>query len=44
RDRDAMNALWSAWLPAGGAPARACVEANMADPRLLVEIMVSACK
>ncbi len=44
RDRDAMNDVWSAWLPAGGAPVRACVEANMADPRLLVEIMVTACK
>ncbi len=44
RDRDAMNAVWSAWLPEGGAPARACVEASMADPRLLVEIMVTACK
>ena len=44
RDRDAMNEIWSAWLPSGGAPARACVEANMADPRVLVEIMVTACK
>ena len=44
RDRDAMNKVWSAWLPEGGAPARACVEASMADPRLLVEIMVTACK
>lgn len=44
RDRDAMNTLWSAWLPEGGAPARACVQANMADPRHLVEIMVTACK
>ncbi|MEJ1975222.1 MAG: RidA family protein [Acetobacteraceae bacterium] len=44
RDRDAMNGVWSAWLPEGGAPARACVQANMADPRLLVEIMVTACK
>jgi enamine deaminase RidA (YjgF/YER057c/UK114 family) len=44
RDRDAMNEIWSAWLPAGGAPARACVEANMADPRVLVEIMITACK
>ncbi len=44
RDRDAMNKVWTAWLPEGGAPARACVEANMADPRLLVEIMVTACK
>lgn len=44
RDRDAMNAVWSAWLPQGGAPARACVQAQMADPRHLVEIMVTACK
>ena len=44
RDRDAMNAVWSAWLPTGGAPARACVQANMADPRHLVEIMVTVCK
>jgi len=44
RDREAMNAVWSAWLPEGGAPARACVEAHMADPRHLVEIMVTTCK
>ncbi|MDE2200900.1 MAG: RidA family protein [Rhodospirillales bacterium] len=44
RDRDAMNALWTAWLPKDCAPARACVEANMADPRILVEIMVTTCK
>lgn len=44
RDRDAMNSVWSAWLPEGGAPARACVQANMADPRHLVEIMVTATK
>ena len=44
RDRDAMNTVWSAWLPEGGAPARACVQANMADPRHLVEIMVTTCK
>ncbi len=44
RDRDAMNEVWSAWLPEDGAPARACVEAGMADARHLVEIMVTACK
>jgi enamine deaminase RidA (YjgF/YER057c/UK114 family) len=43
-DRPALNALWTAWLPEGGAPARACVQAELADPRLLVEIMVTACK
>lgn len=44
RDREAMNEVWSAWLPEGGAPARACVQAHMADPRHLVEIMVTTCK
>jgi len=44
RDREAMNGVWSAWLPPGGAPARACVQAHMADPRHLVEIMVTVCK
>ena len=43
-DRPAMNALWTAWLPAGGAPARACVQADMADPKHLVEIMITACR
>jgi enamine deaminase RidA (YjgF/YER057c/UK114 family) len=43
-DREAMNAVWSVWLPEGGAPARACVEAVLADPRYLVEIMVTACR
>jgi enamine deaminase RidA (YjgF/YER057c/UK114 family) len=43
-DRAAMNAVWSAWLPEGGAPARACVQAVMADPQYLVEIMVTACR
>ena len=43
-DRPAMNEVWSAWLPNGGAPARACVQAEMADPRVLVEIMITACK
>lgn len=44
RDREAMNKLWSAWLPKDGAPARACVQAHMADARHLVEIMVTTCK
>ena len=43
-DRPAMNELWSAWLPEGMAPVRACVQAELADPKLLVEIMVTACK
>lgn len=44
RDREAMNEIWTTWLPSGGAPVRACVQADLADPRLLVEIMVTACK
>lgn len=43
-DREALNAAWSAWLPAGQAPARALVQAELADPRWRVEIMVTACK
>jgi enamine deaminase RidA (YjgF/YER057c/UK114 family) len=43
-DRAAMNAVWEAWLPAGGAPARACVQAVLADPGYLVEIMITACR
>jgi len=42
--RDALNEVWTAWLPAGGAPARACVQAELAYPQLLVEIMITACK
>ena len=44
REREAMNEVWIAWLPPEGAPARACVQAYMADPRVLVEIMITACK
>jgi enamine deaminase RidA (YjgF/YER057c/UK114 family) len=43
-DRAALNAVWSAWLPEGQAPARAVVQAELADPNWLVEIMVTACK
>ncbi|WP_108652765.1 RidA family protein [Dongshaea marina] len=37
-----MNAVWDNWVPEGHAPARACVEASMARPELLVEISVVA--
>jgi enamine deaminase RidA (YjgF/YER057c/UK114 family) len=43
-DRDAMNEIWTAWLPKASAPARACVQAELANPSILVEIMVTACK
>ena len=45
RHRDAMNEAWIAWV--GGeanAPVRACVEAKLVDPRMLVEIAVVAVK
>jgi enamine deaminase RidA (YjgF/YER057c/UK114 family) len=37
-----MNDVWNSWVPDGHAPARACVEAHMARPALLVEICVTA--
>jgi len=43
-DREAMNVLWTAWLPEGMAPARACVQAEMASPKVLVEIMLITTK
>jgi enamine deaminase RidA (YjgF/YER057c/UK114 family) len=42
KDFAAMNAVWDAWVAQGHAPARACVEARMARPELLVEISVIA--
>ena len=43
-DRPVLNEVWSAWLPEGQAPARALVQAVLADPKWRVEIMVTACK
>ena len=37
-----MNEIWNSWVPTGHAPARACVEAHMARPALLVEISIIA--
>ena len=37
-----MNEVWEQWVPQGCAPARACVEARMARPELLVEVSVVA--
>jgi enamine deaminase RidA (YjgF/YER057c/UK114 family) len=37
-----MNEVWDNWVPAGHAPARACVEARMARDVLLVEISIIA--
>jgi enamine deaminase RidA (YjgF/YER057c/UK114 family) len=34
----AVNEIWDAWVPAGEAPARACVESKLAFPQYSVEI------
>ena len=44
RNRAPMNEVWTAWVDPKNLPARACVEAALADPRALVEIMVVAAK
>ncbi|MGE5639414.1 MAG: RidA family protein [Clostridia bacterium] len=44
RNRAAMNEVWTAWVDTKNLPARACVEAALADPAALVEIMVTAAK
>ncbi len=41
-DFPAMNAVWEAWLPAGQAPPRATVRADMAKPQWRVEMVVTA--
>ena len=40
----AMNAVWDGWVSTGNTPARATVEAGLATPDYLVEIMVVAAK
>jgi enamine deaminase RidA (YjgF/YER057c/UK114 family) len=37
-----MNAVWDAWVDKGNTPARATVQASLANPKMLVEIMVVA--
>ncbi len=41
-DFAAMNEVWDNWVAEGHAPARACVNAAMASPELLVEMSVTA--
>ena len=41
-DFPAMNAAWEAWLPAGHAPPRATVKADLARPEWRVEMVVTA--
>ena len=42
KDFAAMNEIWDAWVEECYQPARACVEARMARPELLVEMSVVA--
>ncbi|CAG36971.1 RidA family protein [Desulfotalea psychrophila] len=42
KDFAEMNKVWDNWVPRRSAPARACVEARLARPELLVEVSVVA--
>ena len=44
KDFAGMNAVWDQWVPQGHAPVRACVEARMARPDLLVEVSIVAAR
>ena len=37
-----LNAAWEAWVPAGHAPTRACVQSGLMRPGIDVEIAVTA--
>jgi enamine deaminase RidA (YjgF/YER057c/UK114 family) len=41
-DFPGMNAVWDEWVPAGHTPPRATVEATLANPAVLVEIVIIA--
>ena len=41
---DEMNSVWDKWVAPNNSPARACVEAKLANPKYLVEIMVVAAR
>lgn len=44
RLRDKMNVAWNEWTSGQNLPGRACIEAKLADPAILVEIGVVAAK
>ncbi len=44
KDFAAMNEIWDAWVEDGYQPTRACVEARIARPELLVEMTIIAAK
>lgn len=39
-----MNEVWDSWVAEGHAPARACIEARLASPDLLVEVGIIAAR
>ncbi|WP_346308865.1 Rid family hydrolase, partial [Limnohabitans sp.] len=41
-DITAMNEVWDAWVVAGSAPPRATVQAALANPAYLIEVVVTA--
>lgn len=41
-DFAAFNTVWDAWVPADATPARACIEARLANPSIRVEIAAIA--
>jgi enamine deaminase RidA (YjgF/YER057c/UK114 family) len=41
KDGPVLNSLWDEWVPAGHAPARACVQAGLA-PGYFVEMVITA--
>ena len=41
-DIAAMNEVWDAWVVAGSAPPRATVQAALAHPAYLIEVVVTA--
>ena len=43
-DYDGMNAVWDAWVPEGTAPARACIQAGLANPGYRIEAVVTAAR
>lgn len=42
KDFEAMNTVWNGWVAAGHSPPRATVEAKLARPEWLVEMVVTA--
>ena len=42
KDFAGMNAVWDDWVPSGHTPPRATVEAKLANPACLVEIVIVA--